>query len=84
MVNNVHKFAGHIACSALSNSEIVVPLVIQQKVVAVLDIDSTDYNSFDSIDVEFLEQMMAHLATCLTHQWPTLTFQQDENNVRAL
>jgi L-methionine (R)-S-oxide reductase len=61
IVPDVHQFPGHIACSALSNSEIVVPCVRNGEVYAVLDIDSTDFNAFDSIDAQFLEELVSYL-----------------------
>jgi len=57
IVPNVHEFAGHIACSSASNSEIVVPILRDGQVIAVLDIDSTEYNAFDTVDKEYLEQI---------------------------
>ena len=57
IVPNVHAFAGHIACSSESNSEIVVPIWQDGKVIAVLDIDSKDYNTFDETDKIYLEQI---------------------------
>lgn len=57
VVPNVHEFPGHIACSSLSNSEIVVPLMHQGKVVAVLDIDSKEFNTFDEVDAQYLEEI---------------------------
>ena len=60
IVPDVHLFPGHIACDSRSNSEIVVPLRNKSgKVIAVLDVDSKDYNSFDEIDAEFLEKIVA-------------------------
>ena len=61
IVPNVHEFAGHIACSSASNSEIVVPILHDGRVVAVLDIDSTDFNTFDATDQHYLEQIAAML-----------------------
>lgn len=61
IVPDVHAFAGHIACSSASNSEIVVPLFRNGAVIAVLDIDSTDYATFDDTDRFYLEQMMAFM-----------------------
>jgi GAF domain-containing protein len=55
IVNDVHAFPGHIACDAGSQSEIVVPLVHQDKLIAVLDLDSYQLASFDVVDQEFLE-----------------------------
>lgn len=61
IVPNVHEFPGHIACSSASNSEIVVPLLRNNRVIAVLDIDSTDLNTFDETDKLYLEQIAAML-----------------------
>jgi GAF domain-containing protein len=57
IVENVHEFEGHIACSPFSNSEIVVPLMIDGQVWAVLDIDSTEFAAFDKTDEIFLEKI---------------------------
>jgi GAF domain-containing protein len=58
VVPNVHEFPGHIACSSESNSEIVVPIFnSKNEVVAVLDIDSKDYNAFDESDRTELEEL---------------------------
>jgi len=57
IVPNVHDFPGHIACSSASNSEIVVPILHDGEVTAVLDIDSTDFGTFDETDKMFLEQI---------------------------
>lgn len=59
VVPNVHEFPGHIACSSESKSEIVVPIRRNGEVIAVLDIDSADYNTFDAIDRIYLEQIAA-------------------------
>ena len=58
IVPNVHEFAGHIACSSESNSEIVVPVRRNGEVIAVLDIDSKEFNTFDEIDKKYLEQIV--------------------------
>ncbi|MDQ6815097.1 MAG: GAF domain-containing protein [Bacteroidota bacterium] len=58
LVPDVEKFPGHIACSSLSKSEIVVPIIKNEEVVAVLDVDSTDYNSFDKTDQQYLEKIV--------------------------
>ena len=58
VVPDVEQFPGHIACSSLSRSEIVVPILRNEEVVAVLDIDSKKLNAFDDIDRESLEQIM--------------------------
>lgn len=57
VVPNVEEFPGHIACSSLSKSEIVVPVIKDNQVVAVLDVDSTELNTFDQVDQEFLEKI---------------------------
>ena len=57
IVPDVHQFPGHIACSSESKSEIVVPIRHNGEIIAVLDIDSKDYNSFDEIDKNYLEQI---------------------------
>ena len=62
IVPNVHEFAGHIACSGESNSEIVVPVRQNGEVIAVLDIDSKEFSTFDKIDKEYLEA----IADCLS------------------
>ena len=59
IVPDVHQFPGHIACSSASNSEIVVPVFHGKKVIAVLDIDSTEFNSFDQTDKEWLEKIVS-------------------------
>lgn len=55
IVDNVHEFEGHIACDCESNSEIVIPLMIDDKLYGVLDIDSTSYHRFTQNDKELLE-----------------------------
>lgn len=59
IVPDVEQFPGHIACSSESQSEIVVPVWRDKKIVAVLDIDSRDLNTFDSTDQHYLEQVVA-------------------------
>ncbi|MFC0878632.1 GAF domain-containing protein [Saccharicrinis sp. FJH2] len=58
VVGNVEEFPGHIACSSLSNSEIVVPLINGDTVTGCLDVDSRDLNSFDETDREGLEKII--------------------------
>jgi GAF domain-containing protein len=57
IVPDVNEFPGHIACNAASKSEIVVPLIRSEKVVAVLDIDSNYYTNFDETDAKYLERI---------------------------
>src|SRR5690348_5675445 len=56
IVTDVAKFPGHIACNSLSKSEIVVPVMRNGEVVAVLDIDSEEYDLFDDTDQKYLEE----------------------------
>ena len=58
IVEDVHQFPGHIACSSASKSEIVVPIFKDNQVVAVLDIDSEKLATFDNIDKEWLEMII--------------------------
>lgn len=58
IVPDVEKFPGHIACSSLSRSEIVVPVFKDNKVVAVLDADSEEYSKFDETDQEWLRSIV--------------------------
>ena len=59
IVPDVEKFPGHIACSSLSKSEIVVPVIRNNKVIGVLDVDSEELNSYDETDQRFLEEIVA-------------------------
>lgn len=64
VVPNVHLFPGHIACDSRSNSEIAVPLRnTDGKVIGVLDVDSIEFESFDHIDMEWLEKIVSLLYT---------------------
>jgi GAF domain-containing protein len=67
IVPDVEVFPGHIACSSLSRSEIVVPIFSLGKVVGVLDVDSTEYNCYDTIDSRFLEEI-THLISFEQHE----------------
>jgi GAF domain-containing protein len=58
VVPDVEEFPGHIACSSLSRSEIVVPIFSNNSVYAVLDIDSKELATFDNIDKEWLEKIV--------------------------
>ncbi|WP_223067048.1 GAF domain-containing protein [Paenibacillus caui] len=62
VVQDVHEFPGHIACDAASNSEIVVPIVQNGRLIGVLDIDSPLKGRFDETDRRFLEQVV-HVLT---------------------
>lgn len=63
VVPDVDAFPGHIACSSASRSEIVVPLIHGDKVIAVLDIDSAELSTFDDVDRLYLEQIATLLTT---------------------
>ena len=56
VVEDVEEFPGHIACSSLSKSEIVVPLFSDGVVIGEIDIDSTELSTFDDVDREYLEK----------------------------
>lgn len=58
VVPDVDAFPGHIACSSLSKSEIVVPIYQNDEVVAVLDVDSEELDQFDRTDAQYLEQIV--------------------------
>ena len=65
IVPDVEQFPGHIACSSLSKSEIVLPLIYLKNVVGVLDVDSDVLNDFDDVDVKYLEKLCDWLSTVL-------------------
>ena len=56
-VADVHSFDGHIACDVASNSEIVIPLLRDDELIGVLDIDSPSFNRFDAVDQAGLERI---------------------------
>lgn len=56
LVPDVHQFPGHIACDAASRSELVIPLIFQNQLLGVLDIDSPIKARFDQLDQQYLEQ----------------------------
>jgi L-methionine (R)-S-oxide reductase len=58
IVDDVEKFPGHIACSSLSKSEIVVPIIRNNKVIGVLDVDSESLALFDETDKRYLEEII--------------------------
>lgn len=65
IVPNVAEFPGHIACSAHSKSEIVIPILKNGKVRLVLDVDSDQLNDFDSDDQKYLEIIAQHITTLI-------------------
>lgn len=66
LVPNVDEFPGHIACSSASKSEIVIPVFLNETVVAVLDIDSEHLDSFDAVDARYLTMITEILAKSFT------------------
>jgi L-methionine (R)-S-oxide reductase len=61
LVADVHQFPGHIACDAASQSEIVIPLIKDDQLIGVLDIDSPEKDRFDELDQQKLEEFVAVL-----------------------
>jgi L-methionine (R)-S-oxide reductase len=59
IVPDVEKFPGHIACSSLSRSEIVVPIIRNAEVIGVLDVDSEKLSAFNEVDQQYLEKIVA-------------------------
>ena len=65
IVEDVHKFEGHIAGDSASNSEIVVPIIYENTLIGVIDIDSFIFNRFNNEDKEILEEVAKVLANRL-------------------
>jgi L-methionine (R)-S-oxide reductase len=65
IVPNVHEFSGHIACDSASNSEIVVPIIKNDTLIGVLDIDSPEFARFDDSDKTGLETFVQILTAAL-------------------
>ena len=57
-VDDVHQFPGHIACDSASNSEIVIPIIINNQLFGVLDIDSPNFNRFTPQEGQYLENFV--------------------------
>ena len=68
IVDDVDQFPGHIACDSRSKSEIVIPVVIQNRLLGVLDVDSPQTNRFDTADAQGLEKLVQELLQLTT--WP--------------
>ncbi|MEO8436175.1 MAG: GAF domain-containing protein [Pyrinomonadaceae bacterium] len=58
IVSNVHEFPGHIACDSASNSEIVVPVIMESRLIGVLDLDSPKFSRFDDKDAAGLANVV--------------------------
>ena len=65
VVPNVHHFEGHIACDSNSVSEIVLPLIMHDLVIGVLDIDSEKENNFDETDMHYLQKIVEYITTSI-------------------
>ncbi len=63
IVEDVHAFPGYISCHATTNSEIVIPVIDKDNLIAVLDVDSDDYSAFDHTDQRYLKQVVHLLLT---------------------
>ena len=63
MVPNVHNFIGHIACCSSTNSEVVVPIIKDSKVIGVIDLDSNNFNNYTNDDVILLEKVANLIST---------------------
>jgi GAF domain-containing protein len=63
LVEDVDQFPGHIACSSLSKSEVVIPLIKENDVIGVLDVDSAQLNDFDEVDVKYLSELCTWLVS---------------------
>lgn len=66
-VEDVHQFDGHIACDAASNSEIVLPITVNNKIIGVLDIDSVEFSRFEIDDERGLRELVSHLQNVLKY-----------------
>ena len=63
LVQDVETFPGHIACSSLSKSEVVVPMMKDNEVIGVLDVDSDQLSDFDEVDVKYLSELCTWLVS---------------------
>lgn len=62
IVDDVHKFEGHIACDSASNSELVVPIIIDNNLYGLLDIDSPEYSRFSNDDLKVMELIVDYIS----------------------
>jgi GAF domain-containing protein len=72
-VPDVHQFEGHIACDSASNSEIVIPIIVNDEVFGVLDIDSPLFERFDENDQKYLEEFVRILAHSIRNSLANVT-----------
>ncbi|MEL3907224.1 MAG: GAF domain-containing protein [Treponema sp.] len=68
IVPNVHEFSGHIACDSASNSELVVPVLKDEQLFGVIDLDSFQYDNFSEADRLFIEALAKIFAEKLTQE----------------
>ena len=68
VVDNIHNFEGHIACDSESNSELVVPIIINAKLYGLLDIDSKSFNRFSSDDLVVFEKIIKVISKYLNRK----------------
>ena len=68
VIDNVHNFEGHIACDSESNSELVVPIIINAKLYGLLDIDSKSFNRFSSDDLVMFEKIIKVISKYLNRK----------------
>ena len=73
VVTNVHEFPGHIACDSASNSEIVIPIIKDDLLIGVLDIDSPEFARFDDTDKTELEKFVQILTDAISSSPPLIT-----------
>ncbi len=70
LVPDVDQFPGHIACSALSKSEIVLPILFKDRVVMILDVDSDVINDFDEVDAKYLQSLVSLMSELFAKSVP--------------
>ena len=68
VVDNVHQFDGHIACDHSSKSELVIPLIYNNELLAILDIDSDQYSNFDQDTVETILEISYILSSLVSKE----------------
>lgn len=70
LVPDVNQFPGHIACSSLSKSEIVLPILFKDRVVMILDVDSDVINDFDEVDAHYLQSLASLMSNLFAKSVP--------------
>ena len=82
IVPDVEKFPGHIACNSASKSEIVIPLMSDNTVIGVLDVDSDRLNDFDEIDETYLKLICKAIEATLIHADTSTTTHSQQIQLR--